>query len=157
MDLWYRVFAARDTIPAPAALDACLAGAGVPWPSTVVGDAEGWYCIEFALDANTSLVLERWLADEEGIRAELNSWAAYLETCNDSSHVQLLMERTIQARQLFTLYRPTLAGEAVLMKRACVALIQYLAAATEGFYQIDGQGFFTADGTLLVTEGSHGG
>ena len=29
---------------------------------------------------------------------------------------------------------------------------RFLARATDGIYQIDGQGFFAADGTLLVTE-----
>jgi cytochrome c peroxidase len=152
MDLWYRIFAARDTMPVPADLDACLAGAGVPWRVSVAGDAGGWYRADIVVSAGSSLVLERWLADEVGIRAELNSWAAYLETCADSPHSPDLMERTIQARQLFTLRRPAVAGDEEWIERVCLALSRHLATVTEGFYHIDGQGFFTAQGTLLVKE-----
>jgi hypothetical protein len=150
MDRWYRIFGARDTVPAPADLDACLAAAGVPWRVSVAGDADGWYRIDIAVGADSSLVLERWLADEEGIRAELNSWAGFLETCDHSAHHQELMERTIQVRQLFTMRRPGAVADEEPLERVCVALNRHLAAVTEGFYQIDGQGFFAADGTLLV-------
>ena len=112
-----------------------------------------WYRVFGSLDTatadlgvSTPLTLERYRADEEGIRAELNSWAAFLETCAGPHHI-LLMERAIQTRQLFTLHDPT--GDA---DRACVALCQRLAAVTAGFYQIDGFGFFDADGTPLVEE-----
>jgi hypothetical protein len=111
-----------------------------------------WYRVFGALDAAPALAvvppltLDCYSADEEGIRAELNSWAAFLETC-DGPHAVPLMERTIQARYLFTLHDPT--GE---HDRDCVALCQQIAGVTAGFYQIDGVGFFDADGTLLVSE-----
>jgi hypothetical protein len=152
MDHWYRIFAARDILPEPAGIDACLAGAGVPWRVVAVGDASSWYRIDIPLASDTALILERWLADEEGIRNELNTWAGYLETCEYSAHHQDLMERAIQARQLFTLRRPETTAEAEVIERACLALTRHLAVVTEGFYQIDGQGFFAADGTLLVKE-----
>jgi hypothetical protein len=152
MDLWYRIFGARDTTPVPADLDACLAGAGVPWRVSVAGDVDGWYRADIAVGADSALVLERWVADEEGIRTELNSWAAYLETCDDSAHSRDLMERTIQARQLFTLRRAVEYDDENQIERACLALSRHLATVTEGFYHIDGHGFFAANGTLLVKE-----
>jgi hypothetical protein len=152
MDLWYRIFGARDTMPVPADLDACLAGAGVPWRVAIDGDAGGWYRADIVVAEDSSLVLERWLSDEEGIRAELNSWAAYLETCEDSAHSRDLMELTIQAKQLFTLRRPGKIPDEERIERACLALSRHLATVTNGFYQIDGRGFFAADGTLLVKE-----
>jgi hypothetical protein len=152
MGLWYRIFGASDTMPEPAGIDACLGGAGVPARISWAADSQGWYRAEIAIGEGTPLVLERWVADEEGIRAELNTWAAYLETCDYSPHHQPLMERTIQTRQLFTLRRPIDHSNEVLIDRACVALSQYLAQFTEGFYQADNQGFFAADGTLLVQE-----
>jgi hypothetical protein len=112
-----------------------------------------WYRVFGSLDAapdfgaDAPLVLERFHADDEGIRAELNSWAAFLETCGGPHHVRL-MERTIQARQLFTLTDPTTD----VVDPGCVALCRRLAAETAGFYQIDDIGFFDADGTLLVEE-----
>ncbi len=113
-----------------------------------------WYRVFGSLDAEPSwigkggsILLERYSADEEGIRAELNSWAAYLETCGGPHHVYL-MERTIQARHLFTLHDPTKDE----LDSGCVALCRHLAIETAGFYQIDAIGFFDADGTLLVAE-----
>ena len=99
------------------------------------------------LDVSAPLTLECFRADEEGIRAELNTWAAFLETCDGPHHVPL-MEKTIQAKQLFTLHDPT-EGE---LDRVCITLCRRLAALTAGFYQIDEIGFFDADGTLLVKE-----
>ena len=112
-----------------------------------------WYRVFGSLDtspplsADAPLVLECFHADEEGIRAELNSWAAFLETCDGPHHVRL-MEKAIQTRQLFTLHDPTEAG----LDLACTTLCRHLATVTAGFYQIDGLGFFAADGTLLVEE-----
>ena len=112
-----------------------------------------WYRVFGSLDrpptdlaVSAPLHLERFHADEEGIRAELNSWAAFLETC-DGPHQVALMERAIQAKQLFTLHDPS---DDVLL--VCVALCQQLAIETVGFYQIDGVGFFDADGTQLVED-----
>src|SRR5689334_1570405 len=113
-----------------------------------------WYRVFGSLDAPVEpgtvgpLLVERFGADEEGIRAELNSWAAFLETC-DGPHAVPLMERAIQTRQLFTIHDP--AGDRP--DPGCVALCRRLAAETAGFYQVDGVGFFDADGTLLVAEG----
>ena len=111
-----------------------------------------WYRVFGSLDTPTDLdvsdplVLECFHADEEGIRAELNSWAAFLETCDGPHHIPL-MERTIRTKQLFTLHDPTDEAQHI-----CVTLCQHLATLTAGFYQIDDIGFFDADGTLLVEE-----
>jgi hypothetical protein len=90
--------------------------------------------------------LERYLAEEEGIRAELNSWAAWLETHENAPEHTHLMERMIQTAQLLTLH----GGEGP--EQICIDLCRFLAGATAGVYQIDERGFFAADGTLLVVE-----
>jgi hypothetical protein len=144
--MWYRVFGSGERVPAPADIEACLAGARVHVTSRFAADADGWYRAELAAGPGPPLVLERWLADEEGIRAELNSWAAVLEASEGSPQAAPLMERVIQTRQLFTLSGP--GGRALV----CLALCRHLAAVTGGFYQADGEGFFAADGTLLVPE-----
>src|SRR5262249_8245283 len=69
-------------------------------------DDGGWYRSELTLGGGAPLVLERWLADEEGIRAELRSWAAYLETLDYSPNAAALMEQALQARPPFTLTPP---------------------------------------------------
>jgi hypothetical protein len=147
MEVWYRILGAGDMIPAPADIEASLASAGLACEISFSGDDSGWYRAVAALDGKTILELERWTYKEEGIRAELNSLAAFLETCDESGEVHSLMERAIQARQLFTI-RP--AGDDPGIERACEELSRLLAAVTEGFYQVDGHGFFAADGALLV-------
>src|SRR5262245_33597511 len=122
MGPWYRVFGRLDAVP-PA--EALAAGADASFES----DEGGWLRGEIRLGAGAVLELERWTADEEGIRAELNGWAAYLETCERSPHHVALMERMIQTRQLFTLHCPDEATAG-----PCVALCQRLAAATDGVY-----------------------
>ena len=116
------------------------------------GDAAGWFRADLTLGAGAPLALERFTSDEEGIRSELNSWAAYLETCTHSPQHGPLMERVIQARQLFTVSRPADHPDESASARVCVELCRFLAGATAGFYQIDEQGFFSAAGTLLVAE-----
>ena len=60
------------------------------------GDDQGWFEaeVEIAL-SGPALSLQRYLANEEGIRAELNTWAAWLETVEDNSHALPLMQRIV--------------------------------------------------------------
>src|SRR5438309_1252778 len=104
--MWYRVFAALDTVPSPADIEACLARLGFVAGCSFDADETGWYRAELVSGEGGPITVERFLADEEGIRAELNAWAAHLETNEASPHHLRLMERTIQARQLFTVQRP---------------------------------------------------
>jgi hypothetical protein len=152
MGLWYRVFGRADAEVTPDRIRQTLA-AHAP---SVVGDfaSEGgtWVRAELRFSPSTPLHLERFRADEEGIRAELNSWAAFLETCDYDPNHASLMERVIQTRQLFTLRRPVDHADEVLVERLCVTLCRFLAAETDGVWQADDEGFFAADGMLLLRE-----
>src|SRR5262245_51521004 len=106
MSLFCRVFAATDAPPATADVEAYLEGLGAATVALFDEDEGGWYRAELLLGGGAPLVLERWLPEDEGIRAELSSWAAYLETLDYSPHAGPLMEKAIQARQLFVLRRP---------------------------------------------------
>jgi hypothetical protein len=92
-----------------------------------------------------SLQLERYIAGEDGLRAELNSWAAWLETQESAPEHVALMERMIQTAQLFTLHAN---AESAAAEQLC----RFLAGSTAGIYQIDGRGLFAANGSLLVPE-----
>ena len=142
--MWYRVFGASSEMPAPAAILAFLTSRCASVSGDFATDATGWYRAELFVD-NVPLPLERYLAEEEGIRAELNSWAAWLETHENAPEHVRLMERMIQTAQLFTLH-----GEG--SEQVCLDLCRFLAAQTAGVYQIDERGFFAADGTLLVAQ-----
>ncbi|HWG41598.1 MAG TPA: hypothetical protein VN688_02350 [Gemmataceae bacterium] len=142
--MWYRIFGSASEMPSPAAILDCLAAPDASVSGQFATDASGWYRADLLVDG-VALQLERYLAEEEGIRAELNSWAAWLETRETISPAAPLMERMIQTRQLFTLQSSEKSPRAELLCR-------FLANITVGVYQIDEHGFFAADGTLLVPE-----
>jgi hypothetical protein len=152
MGLWYRVFGSTDAEVTPDSIRSHLAGRGVVIGSQFASDDAGWIRAEIRFAQTTPLHLERFQVGEPGIRGELNTWAAFLETCDyDPIHVSL-MERVIQTKQLFTLRRPVDHADEVLVEGLCVGLCCFLASATEGLWQSDDEGFFAADGTLLLKE-----
>ncbi|HEY7425402.1 MAG TPA: hypothetical protein VH682_14320 [Gemmataceae bacterium] len=152
MAVWYRVFGASSEMPASAAILDFLAGRSASVSGAFATDTSGWYQADLLVDG-AALQLERYLAEEEGIRAELNSWAAWLETREDALEHVLLMERMIQTAQLFTLRS---SQESTRIEQVGIALCRFLAVATAGVYQIDERGLFAADGTLLVAEKKRG-
>jgi hypothetical protein len=151
MGLWYRVFGRREDSVQPGAILAHL-NAIAAVTGRFDGEGEDWLSAEVAFADTTPLHLERFPSSEEGIRAELNNWAAFLETCDYSPNHVPLMEQVIQTKQLFTLRRPIDHADEAAVERLCVGLCQFLARATDGVYQADDQGFFAADGTLLLRE-----
>jgi hypothetical protein len=153
MSLWLRVFGTNEIQPEPAALLEYLRSIGPEATGHFRGDEEGWFAAELIIAAGeTPLHLERFLSSEEGIRAELNAWAAWLETCDYSPNHQRLMEHMVNTKQLFTVRRPIDHANEILVEKMCVEICQYLARSTDGIYQADGQGFFTADGSMLLQE-----
>jgi hypothetical protein len=157
MSQWFRIFAARDAAVEPAALLEHLHAQGLEVSGHFRGDDLGWFRAElvFAEDA-PPVQLDRYLVKEEEIRGELNSWAAWLEEQEDNPHHARLMEQVIAAVQLFTLHQPIEEADdledAAFVERLCTACCRFLARETDGIYQVDRRGFFTADGTLLVPE-----
>jgi hypothetical protein len=153
MSLWFRVFGTNDVQPEPAALLEHLHGLDAGVRGKFSGDEQGWFRVEFVYAAEaTPLTLERYLATEEGIRGELNTWAAWLETADYSPNHEALMEHMVRTTQLFTLRQPLGHSNEVLVEKLCVGTCQFLARATAGVYQADNQGFFAPDGTLLLQE-----
>lgn len=151
--MWYRVFGrSADEVPA-AELAAHLHAAGLPVEPHFKGDDLGWTAGELRLPGlNTPVSLERYLTAEDDIRADLNSYAAILETCDYSPNSGPLMERVIQTRQMVVIRKPLDAVDEVILEKLLLETCRFLAARTDGVYQIDGQGWFAADGTLLVQE-----
>jgi hypothetical protein len=154
MNSWYRVFGETDAQPDVVALAGALQSVAPGSQVYVVqGGERGWQRLELRLaDDEASLFVDRFWRDEEGIRAELQAWAAWLETCADHPYHEVLMQHMTSTRQVFTLQRSIDQESNPLLEQVCVTICQVLARATEGVYQIDGQGFFTADGMLLLRE-----
>jgi hypothetical protein len=152
MGTWYRVFGRSDAAVSQESVLTHLAAQGSPVAADFAGEGEAWLSTAIRFAPSAPLQLERFLAGEEGIRGELNSWAAFLETCDYEPNHAALMERVIQTRQLFTLRRPVDCADEALAERLCVGLCRFLAEQTDGVWQADGEGFFAADGTQLLRE-----
>ena len=147
--MWYRVFG-NDAAVEPAAFLQHLHGTGLEIETRFGADDQGWFRAELRLPAEEEpILLQRYLAIEAGIRAELNTWAAWLEALPDDPVHHALMQRIVFSRQVFTLQRePEENAQAEL----CLTVCRYLSGVTEGVYQVDGQGFFDSAGVLLVKE-----
>jgi hypothetical protein len=148
---WYRIFGANDVQPQPKEVLEHLCALGAE-SGRFRGDHQGWFAAELLLPDGASFHLERYLAAEDDIRDELNTWAAWLETMADNPHHARLMQHMIGTRQLFTLCAPEEQTDRVLAEEFCIGVCRYLAGVTDGVYQVDERGFFAADGMLLVRE-----
>lgn len=117
------------------------------------GDDLGWTGGELRLPGcDTPVYLERYLAKEDELRDDLNAYAAELETMDYSPNNTKLMTHVIQTQQLITLRKPIAAADEVSLERLLLETCRFLATRTDGVYQIDNQGWFAADGELLVQE-----
>jgi len=150
--MWYRVFGTNENQVAPEAILSDLRGQGWNVTADFGGHGAGWVQATLSFADTTPIHIERFLSSEEGIRAELNTWAAYLETCDYDPNYAGLMEQMIRTKQLFTIRRPIDVANEVMVEGICLGLARYLARTTEGIYQIDQEGFFKPDGLLLLQE-----
>ena len=150
--MWYRVFGSSELEPAPAALAAHLHTCGLAVEPHFKGDDLGWTEGELRLPTGSPVLLARFLTKEDDLRDDLNAHAAELETMNYSPNSIPLMERVIQTKQLITLRKPVDLNDEVLVEKVLEEAVRFLAAVTDGVYQIDGRGWFTASGELLVQE-----
>ncbi len=150
--MWYRVFCATEIEPSPAALTAHLLAAGLAVEPHFKGDDLGWTTGELRLPVGSPVYLARFLTTADDLRDDLNAHAAELETMDYSPNSGPLMARVIQTKQLITLRKPVDAADEVLLEKVLDASAKFLATATEGVYQVDGRGWFTATGELLVQE-----
>jgi hypothetical protein len=140
------VFCRGEAQPELAALEELLTKLGETDPIKVAGDDQGWTCVE-----TTLLWIECFLTSEPGVRAELNNWAAWLEARDNVERQMELMEHLIQTQQLYTIQRErevSRSEDMPIEEKVC----QFFAAFADGIYQVDGAGFFAANGKLLAQE-----
>jgi hypothetical protein len=151
--MWSRVFGrSSDEVP-PAALAGHLHAAGLPVEPHFKGDDLGWTGGELRLPGGgTPVYLERYLTEEDELRDELNAHAAVLETQDYSPNHGRLMEHVIQTKQMVTIRKPLDVHDEVMLERLLTEVCRFLAAHTDGVYQIDNQGWYAADGLLLLQE-----
>lgn len=149
--MWYRVFGRSESEPSLAALAEHLHAAGLPVEPHFRGDDLGWTAGELRVPGGAAVKVERYLTDADDLRDDLNAYAAELET-RDSPHSGALMQHAIQTKQLVTLEPPADATDAAALDPLLVATCRHLAAVTDGVYQIDERGWFSASGELLIPE-----
>lgn len=147
----YRVFGTNESAVEPAAILQHLQNQGYALTGQFRGDGQGWFRVELGYpDADARIEIERYLSSEEGVRAHLNTWAAWLEdACPDETR---WLQHMISTTQIFTIESFAHAVDEPLVREACVVLCRFFAHETAGIYQVDGEGFFTADGKLIVAE-----
>jgi len=150
--MWQRVFGRSDSGLTPAQIAEGLASAGHACAPHFKGDDLGWTSGELHFPNGSPILLARYLTKPDDLRADLNAFAAELETMTYSAEAPALMERVIQTKQMVTLRKPFDHGDEVKLDAACEHLMRSLAKASDGVYQIDGKGWFNADGVLLVQE-----
>ena len=151
--MWHRAFCRDDQLVSAGALVEHLHTIGLPVVPHFRGDDLGWTAGELVLPGGgTSVQLGRYLTKEDDLRDELNAFAAELETLSFNPNHTRLMTHVIQTRQLITLRRPLDHADEMTLERVCVETMRFFAAHADGVYQIDTQGWFAADGTLLVEE-----
>ena len=150
--MWYRVFGLSEFELPPAALVQHLHALGLAAEPHFKGDDLGWTEGELRMPTGSPVLLSRYLTKEDDLRDDLNAYAAELETMTYSPNSGPLMPHVIQTKQLITLRKPVDVADEVLLEKVLEAATQFLAAATDGVYQIDGRGWFAASGELLVQE-----
>jgi hypothetical protein len=149
--MWYRVFALSEAGPAPEQVREFLHALDPKARGNFHADEQGWFAVDIKIPGEeTGIRLERFLSSEEGIRAELNTWAAWLETQENNPHVGRLMQHMISTKQIFTLQEDPSSGQSTA--DVCTGLCRFLAELSDGVYQADAQGFLDAAGLLLVPE-----
>lgn len=117
------------------------------------GDDAGWFHASFQFgNGDATLLVDRYLVKEDDLRGELNTWAAWLETQSGQPNHAWLMEEMIGTVQLFVLRMEVEIEDDTTLETLGEGMCRFLASMTDGVYQIDGRGFFAADGELLLEE-----
>lgn len=140
-----RVFAGNDASPELAALVNALRQ---DHPDVTYGmdeDAKGWYTCRINLGSDT-LVIERFLRDEDGIVGQLQAWAAWVES-QVRPDLDGLTALLATCRQVFVI-----SGSAHAKGLVAVDAARWLTASVEGVYQVEATGFFDRSGALLLVD-----
>jgi len=150
--MWYRVFCRTGADVPPADLLARVQRPGRPVRGDFRGDDLGWTAAEFSLGSGTPVYVERYVTDVDDLRDDLNTWATWLETQDHEPNHARLMEHVIQSRQLITVRKPLDSSNESAVEDLCQSICRVVAEATDGVYQVEGDGWYAADGRKMLTE-----
>ncbi len=150
--MWVRLFCGVSTTLRPAQLAERLHMFDDKAQLHFVGDDLGWTAAEIRFPVGSPILIDRYLTDADDLRADLNTWAAYLETLTYSPNSGPLMERVIQTQEMITFRKPLDHPNEITIENIVNGLVQSLAQNAHGIYQADGAGWYNAGGELLVQE-----
>jgi hypothetical protein len=151
--VWYRVFGLQRDEVSPSKLAEHLHAQGLKVEPHFRGDDLGWTNVQLVLPGDgTPVSVDRYLTDVDEMRDELNAFAALLETMDYSPNNTKLMEHVIRTQQFIAYRKPLDHADEATLETLCEVLGKYLASNTEGILQIDGLGWFAADGERLIEE-----
>lgn len=150
--MWYRLFCRSENEVKPSVILAGLGEFATRVTPAFKGDDLGWTSAELLVEIGTPIFVERFLTKEDDLRADLNSWAAWLETQEFSPNYAKLMEHVIQTQQLITLRKPIDHPNDGLIDDICTKICQTICQLTDGVYQAEDVGWYSADGVELLTE-----
>jgi len=150
--MWYRVFCRSTNVPEAVDLLARLTTGGPPITASFDPPDVGWTSAELGVGRGTPVYAERFRTVEDDLRNDLNTWAGVLETMDYSPNHTRLMEHVIQTQQLFTIRKPLDHANEAAVDDLCRRLCSELAAAGDGVFQVEDDGWYASDGTLLLKE-----
>jgi len=145
---WFRVFLLQEDGPKPSEIMECLQDLLPEVNGRFRTDEEGWFQLILTHPSVGELVLDHFMTLEKGVRSEINTWAAWLESNKKFD----LMERIIQVKQILTFEVTPEMEDNVLDTLVFKHIAFKLAALARGFVHIDGIGFLEPDGTLLIED-----
>ena len=145
---WFRVFLLQEDGPKPSGIMECLQSLIPEVKGKFRTDEDGWFQLILDHPSIGELTIDHFLTSEKGVRAEINTWAAWLESKQRFD----LMERIIQVKQILSFeVTPEMednVSDALVYKHLALAL----AALAEGVVHMDAVGFLEPDGTLLIED-----
>lgn len=145
---WFRVFLLQEDGPKPSGIMECLQSLIPEVKGKFRTDEDGWFQLIIDHSSIGELTIDHFLTSEKGVRSEINTWAAWLESKQRFD----LMERIIQVKQILSFeVTPEMednVSDSLVYKRLALAL----AALAEGVVHIDAVGFLEPDGTLLIED-----
>ena len=143
--MWYRVFCRSDDRGQTRRTSRPRPAAGPAGDGQFRGDDLGWTAAEFSWARDAGL--RRALPDrEDDLRDDLNTWAAWLETQDHEPNHARLMEHVIQSKQLVTVRKPLDHPNESAVEDLCRTVCRAVAEAADGVYQVEGDGWYAADG-----------
>ncbi|NBR06211.1 MAG: hypothetical protein EBT92_10610 [Planctomycetes bacterium] len=145
---WFRVFLLQEDGPKPSGIMERLQALMPEVNGKFRTDEDGWFQLILSHSVIGELILDHFMASEKGVRSEINTWAAWLESKQQFD----LMERIIQVKQILSFeVTPEMeenVPDALVFRRISLAL----AELAQGFVHIDGIGFLESDGRLLIED-----